>query len=84
MKTLKDMKPGDTVTAKRYGWNEDFQDEKYNDWEPYSEKVYKSDDLSGVLTVNEVPANAAFGTAAYTQYLVGGQVADPKTIRPVG
>ena len=73
--TLPDgIAPGDRVTAKRLGWDEVLTAEEEMDREAYSEKEYASDDLAGELEVVEADP--------VTAYLVAGQEADPKTIRP--
>jgi hypothetical protein len=69
------VKPGDVVTAKRLGWNEKLTAEQEFDLEPYAEHDYSSDELRGRLRVVKSPD--------VTVYLVGGQEADRKTIRPV-
>lgn len=68
------VREGDWVTAKRLGWDEQLTPEQEFDMEPYADKGYASDDLTGELEIIDSPA--------VTDYLVGGQSADPKTIRP--
>ena len=70
------VKTGDRVTAKRLGWDESLSAVEEFDLEPYADKGYDSDDLAGELEVIEAEA--------VTVYLVGGQSADPKSIRPAG
>jgi hypothetical protein len=74
------VKAGDRVTAKRAGWDEQLTPEQYMDLEPLDEKGYASADLVGELAVMDVPASE--GVPAFQICLVGGQEADPKTIRP--
>jgi hypothetical protein len=70
------LRPGDRVTAKRLGWDERLSPEQEFDLDDYD---HDDDDLSGVLEVVEAPA-----LPGLTVYLVGGQEADPKTIRAAG
>ena len=71
---MNDAKNGDSVTAKRFGWDDDETDENFSpDVTPYADYGYESDDLIGLLSIIETPE--------VTAYLVGGQEADPKTIR---
>jgi hypothetical protein len=64
---------GQAVTAKRLGWDDGDDPVAGLDVEPYVEKGYASPDLSGPLSV--VPFDG--GVAC----LVGGQEADPKTVK---
>lgn len=65
---------GDRVTAKRAGWDEALSVDREADLEPYADKGYASDALAGELAV--------VAGGGLTVYLVGGQEADPATIRP--
>ncbi len=68
------VKAGDLVTARRLGWDERLSAEQEFDLEPYADKGYASAELRGTLELVEAPG--------LTVYLVGGQEADPKTVRP--
>jgi hypothetical protein len=67
------------VRAKRSGWDEVLTVEQSFDLDPYD---YEDDDLEGELVVIDAGGPGRVGPA-YKQYLVGGQCADPKTIRPL-
>lgn len=71
---------GREVTAKRFGWGEEPTAAQALDHEPYAEEGYESDDLRGRLAV--VPFATPDGRP-HLACLVGGQAADPKTVRPV-
>lgn len=72
---------GAVVTAKRLGWDDGEDAVRDLDVEPYAEKGYESPDLSGVLSVSTFPLP---GGRTGTLCLVGGQEADPGTVRPAG
>jgi hypothetical protein len=65
-------------TAKRFGWDEVLNPEQEADHTPYSELGYESDDIEGGLEVIEYERDGR----RLKLYLVGGQEADPKSIRP--
>lgn len=65
---------GKRVTGKRAGWNEQLPAD--SDLDPFDAP---SADLAGILEIREVPA--APGYPAYTQILIGGNPADPRTVR---
>jgi hypothetical protein len=67
---------GRQVTARRAGWDEQLPPD--SDLEPYDAP---DDDLAGELEVREVGGQG--GVPRYTQFLVAGNPADPRTIRPV-
>lgn len=67
---------GQAVTAKRAGWDEVLPPE--SDLDPYDAL---EDGLEGVLEIRDVGGSQ--GVPRYTQYLVAGNPADPKTIRIV-
>lgn len=69
---------GSVVLAKRLGWDEELTVEQEFDLDPY-DRV--GDDLEGPLEVVDVTTSDEM--PALTLYLVGGQEADPKTVRPV-
>jgi hypothetical protein len=64
------------VTAKRLGWDNKVAFTELDELEEYD---YPTDDLSGELVVIDV--DEAPGIDAHKTYLVGGQIADPKTIK---
>lgn len=66
-----------TVTAKRFGWDITEEDP---DRTPYEEWGYESDDLEGELVegTGKLPNGKT-----YKWCMVGGQYADPKTVREV-
>ena len=68
---------GKRVTAKRLGWDEQLPPE--SDLDPYDAPA---DDLAGVLEIRDVGGDN--GIPRYTQYLVNGNPADPKTIAAGG
>jgi hypothetical protein len=71
------------VTAKRSGWDEPPEGlvTKYDILDPPAWRDDGlSEDIVGELQVIPVPANEY--VPAHTVYLVGGQEADAKTIRP--
>ena len=77
------VKPGMRVTAKRSGWDEPPEGlvTKYDILDPPAWRDDGlSEDIAGVLQVISVPASEY--VPALIMYLVGGQEADPKTIRP--
>lgn len=65
------------VHAKRLGWDEKLTPEQEFDLDPYEAG---DDDLTGVLEVVDVPETDDF--PGVKVYLVGGQEADPDTIKP--
>ena len=65
---------GRPVTARRLGWDEHLTAEQEFDLDPYD---HPDRDLSGPLAVVRAP-----NLPGLVVYLVGGQEADPKTIRP--
>lgn len=78
------MKPddliGQVVTAKRTGWDDDEADEeRFLDHTPFSEQGHASPDLRGELSRFEFDLP---GGKKGVSWEVGGQPADPKTIRP--
>ena len=66
---------GRRVTAKRIGWNDPEDPILELDRTPYAEQGHASPDLSGELN--------AYRWSGGVGCLVGGQEADPKTVRPV-
>jgi hypothetical protein len=70
---------GKRVTAKRLGWDDGPEAEDDPDHTPYSEMEYASPDLSGVLS--EIRFKLPDGTPGIG-WEVGGQPADPATVRP--
>lgn len=68
---------GKTVTAKRLGWDESLTAEQEFDLEPFD-----ADSLNLRGRLKTVIAPAVSGFPGVTVYLVGGQEADGKTIRP--
>jgi hypothetical protein len=68
------------VRAKRSGWDEVLTVEQSFDLDPYD---YPDDDLEGELVIINAGGPGKVGPA-YKKYLVGGQPADPKTIKPLG
>ena len=77
------VKPGMRVTAKRSGWDEP-PEGLVTQFDILDPPAWRDDglpeDIAGVLQVIPVPASEF--CPALTVYLVGGQEADPKTIRP--
>lgn len=67
------------VRAKRAGWNEHLTREQEFDLDSYE---HDTDDLEGELEIIDVPAFQYL--PAMKVYLVGGQEADPETIKEVG
>lgn len=70
---------GRRVTAKRLGWDEVLAPGADLDLESYEEHGYASPDLAGVL---DVVRYTGHGGREGVSCLVGGQEADPKTVRP--
>lgn len=70
---------GKRVTAKRLGWDDGEDAEDDPDHTPYSEMGYASPDLAGVLTALHFDLPGGSPGVAWE---VGGQPADPETIRP--
>ncbi len=70
---------GEPVTAKRLGWDDGEDAENDPDHTPYSEMDYDSSDLSGELSA--LPFVLPDGTPGIA-WEVGGQAADPATVRP--
>lgn len=68
-------KSGDRVTAKRVGWDESLTTDQEFDLEPYA---HQGDDLEGTL---QIVRGGTEETGTVVVYLVGGQEADPKTIK---
>ncbi len=72
---------GTLVKAKRLGWDEELTLEQEFDIEPYEDKEYESDDLEGPIVTTRIPAQPGYD--AFISCLVGGQEADPRTVKPV-
>lgn len=72
--------PGARVTAKRAGWDERLDIDRFQDLQPYAEAGHPSDHLAGPLAV--IRSAVAPGGRAVTAVLVGGQEADPTTVAP--
>lgn len=76
---------GRQVIAKRLGWNEQLLPGEDMDLEPYGGDDgddYPTDDLEGPLLVMDVTPRA--GVPAMFVCLVGGQEADPRSIKEKG
>lgn len=70
---------GKRVTAKRLGWDDGPDAEDDPDHTPYSEMGHASPNLAGVLTRLQFTLPGGRPGVAWE---VGGQPADPKTVRP--
>lgn len=70
---------GTEVTAKRAGWNESLTPEQELDLDPYEHEG--DDDLRGDLECRDFPAKEHY--QAHRVCLVGGQFADPETVKPI-
>lgn len=76
---MRDLPPNGTrVTAKRAGWSEELTSEQRLDRDPFE---HASVDLEGELEWRDVSATSEH--PAFRVVLVGGQEADPETVKPV-
>lgn len=74
------FKPGDIVTARPSGWNEELTDDQSWDREPFEGSTKPR---TGVLEIVKSRSDLPFNLPSFTVYLVDGHPVDPDTIEVV-